>query len=1098
MSLSKNEIVARASKSLEKLENLVKANQLDEIKEIVWKAKSIRDWQWYRSDEDYVECAVRDAILLGQIETVRFFLEEDLSPNTHCYEPGSTSRAVYPLISFAVESGNLTLVKLLVEHGATVSPRDDYFNKGDDSAIRAAVKSGHADIVDYLLEKGAKAHGLCGGGSLGEMYGGTTFLAKAAQDGNINIIESLLKHGASIKSSLALAHEKFKHYYSRYVSAIKRDFSEDNRKRIIQDSLGYYSQFDHNYQLKSDVKKFIDKLNNILQHFDQANEVANNNTIELLSSFFKTYSIKLSKDQIISKLSQLMKNLQEFDQKKQLLEKERDQIKNLYELMVKTLLDYSFGTDFSVEKDGSLLIGGGQYGGLTFLKEIDISGFNLMGISIEGCPVTRAMLLERKLKGADKALISISDFVNLQDPLRRDALTARLEKAIQEKGSLINSEGVVNLIPLWRAAEMGDIETVKTRLKAGADPNNGESKSHTPIILAASKGHLDIVRMLAEHPNVNKKIIVKAIEEARNNKHEEVAAYLFEQQDVNAIDESGETLLHKAVEKKDFEQVKTLIGKGANVNLKNKNGQTPLLMASTLSGKKGSMIVEILLANKADANEYNWRSPLACAVKEGNSQSAAFLLPHTEKRELIRTSGWDGKETGRDPWYVDLMFDALRQKNGIEILSLLKANGADFNAKSEYGETLLNNAIKALPSFTSIQSSMRSIAFSISGCEDRLPKDILQQTANRLIEDSKKYLEKNLVLIDFLLANDANPALGNKEGYTPLHILIKDLDLQHLQEGYISILDRLFQRRVNVNAKSVENITPLHEAADTGDLLALEYLIKNGASINAKTTSGRTPLHCAAARCFPQTAEFLIRQGADVDIADHDNLTPLQLSKVVQQSQLQRYTFNSWQAKNDFKDKFSQIQKVLTKNYYSKFDLAQVKGTVDFYVDKLAEYPVRGPKLVRRVVVPLIKSEKEISDIIDDVFEGIYLAKDDKVELCEDLQELNKVAQMAKEKFRLRDNIINYNESDIANMVCIVTLQAMSDKQEQMGLGNLEENSKKQEVLLDKAEEGLAMEVESNSEKQASIGLNKLGFFKEVLDSEPAEEKMDLSTENTL
>ena len=46
--------------------------------------------------------------------------------------------------------------------------------------------------------------------------------------------------------------------------------------------------------------------------------------------------------------------------------------------------------------------------------------------------------------------------------------------------------------------------------------------------------------------------------------------------DVNARDEKGSTPLHLAVNRRDLDLIKLLLGKGANVNAKDNRGNTPL------------------------------------------------------------------------------------------------------------------------------------------------------------------------------------------------------------------------------------------------------------------------------------------------------------------------------------------------------------------------------------------------------------------------------------------------------------------------------------------------------------------------------------------
>ena len=48
--------------------------------------------------------------------------------------------------------------------------------------------------------------------------------------------------------------------------------------------------------------------------------------------------------------------------------------------------------------------------------------------------------------------------------------------------------------------------------------------------------------------------------------------------------------------------------------------------------------------------------------------------------------------------------------------------------------------------------------------------------------------------------------------------------------------------------KSAEITTPLHEAAQTGNVEQIKRLLSSGADVNAKARGGFTPLHSAATR----------------------------------------------------------------------------------------------------------------------------------------------------------------------------------------------------------------------------------------------------------
>jgi cytohesin len=75
----------------------------------------------------------------------------------------------------------------------------------------------------------------------------------------------------------------------------------------------------------------------------------------------------------------------------------------------------------------------------------------------------------------------------------------------------------------------------------------------------------------------------------------------------------------------------------------------------------------------------------------------------------------------------------------------------------------------------------------------------------------------------------------------------------------------------------------IHEAAFDGDLQRVKSLVQADPSLvfSKDEASGRTPLHIAADRGQVELVEFLLAHGADVNAKDNDGYTPLYLAAVV-------------------------------------------------------------------------------------------------------------------------------------------------------------------------------------------------------------------------
>jgi ankyrin repeat protein len=86
-----------------------------------------------------------------------------------------------------------------------------------------------------------------------------------------------------------------------------------------------------------------------------------------------------------------------------------------------------------------------------------------------------------------------------------------------------------------------------------------------------------------------------------------------------------------------------------------------------------------------------------------------------------------------------------------------------------------------------------------------------------------------------------------------------------VQAGHDSVVEFLIASKADVNARSVNENTPLHLAALNGRKRAAKLLIAAGANVNAKDNDGGTPLHDAVSQGHKDVVELLIAKGAAVN-----------------------------------------------------------------------------------------------------------------------------------------------------------------------------------------------------------------------------------------
>lgn len=218
------------------------------------------------------------------------------------------------------------------------------------------------------------------------------------------------------------------------------------------------------------------------------------------------------------------------------------------------------------------------------------------------------LLFAARMGDVESARILLENGADVNDkaPLGTSALVIAAHSGHRPLAELLLDNGAnpngmdAGYSALHIAAQRGDADLVKTLLARGADPNayilrgsptrrvssdvaiSSYSIGATPLWLAASQGRADLVRLLAAngaHVRTDKDGTSALVEAVGNNEGrslETVKALVELGADVNARDEVGNTAVHAAAYRGFASIVQVLADAGANLALRNRNGQTPL------------------------------------------------------------------------------------------------------------------------------------------------------------------------------------------------------------------------------------------------------------------------------------------------------------------------------------------------------------------------------------------------------------------------------------------------------------------------------------------------------------------------------------------
>ncbi|MBE0655745.1 MAG: ankyrin repeat domain-containing protein, partial [Bacteroidales bacterium] len=104
----------------------------------------------------------------------------------------------------------------------------------------------------------------------------------------------------------------------------------------------------------------------------------------------------------------------------------------------------------------------------------------------------------------------------------------------------------------------------------------------------------------------------------------------------------------------------------------------------------------------------------------------------------------------------------------------------------------------------------------------------------------------------------------------------KDFNLlMSASKGHFDNVRSLILQGADINAVTIDNISPLMYATENGDFLMVEFLLKSGANPNLRPFNGVTALISASRLNYLEISELLINNGADINAADQEGVTAL-------------------------------------------------------------------------------------------------------------------------------------------------------------------------------------------------------------------------------
>ena len=377
-------------------------------------------------------------------------------------------------------------------------------------------------------------------------------------------------------------------------------------------------------------------------------------------------------------------------------------------------------------------------------------------------------------------------------------------------GADIETKNSKGRSPLHLASISGELTTVKMLVEAGADVRATDAARATCLIFAASNGHTDTVRYLVGFPEV----------------------------DLNHRGCENYTALHVAVAHADVVQV--LIDAGADIETKNTDGHSPLLLAS-LSGELTT--VKMLVEAGADvrATDDCGSTCLLLAAFDGHTDTVRYLVSVPE----VDLNHQDSDNCTALHLAVE--------ENHPDMVQVLIDAGADIETKDSDGSTCL---------FLAVGNGQTDIVRYLVG----LPEVDLHQQGNR--NDVVLHLavsRKHADVVKVLIAAGADVG-GKYNGRSPLHIACAS--------GALANVKMLVEAGADVSATDPTRETCLIIAAYHGHTEIVSYLVGlPEVDLNHHGSTNFTALHFAVQYKHADVVQLLIDAGADVNAIERNGQT---------------------------------------------------------------------------------------------------------------------------------------------------------------------------------------------------------------------------------
>ncbi|XP_069736186.1 ankycorbin isoform X1 [Phaenicophaeus curvirostris] len=371
---------------------------------------------------------------------------------------------------------------------------------------------------------------------------------------------------------------------------------------------------------------------------------------------------------------------------------------------------------------------------------------------------------------------------------------------------------------LLQAVENGDPEKVASLLgKKGASATKQDSEGRTAFHLAATKGHVECLRVMLTHGadvTAQDGAGHSALHLAAKNSHPDCIKRLLQNKcPADSSDNSGKTALHYAAACGCLQAVQLLCEHKCPINIKDMDGNIPLLLAV----QSGHMeVCKYLLDHGADVNtrDKNGRTPLMMACEAGSLNMVEAFLSKGADVSLVDAFGQNAvhySKLSENIGVQNLLSSKLSQ--GVDTKSPTKAKQHDQGSKLSSERSGTAKKRKAPP--PPVSPTQEEISSLHQDNKDRMSDSTTG--ADSLLGVSSEADQQDLLLL--MQAKIASLTLHNKELQDKLQERTpKEVDSP--TESYHSVQTELEQTADQQNEFSAQELKSPLNTTQVQDKLA--------------------------------------------------------------------------------------------------------------------------------------------------------------------------------------------------------------------------------------------------------------------------------------